>query len=139
MSTNQTRPTLQAVTGYLSNLEKPRQRSDAEALAKLMESATGQSPVMWGPSIVGFGSRHYVYESGREGDTMLVGFSARKQALTIYGLFPSETHPNVTLASQLGPHTHGKGCLYIKDLSAIDATILQTMVKNAYQTKGGTP
>jgi hypothetical protein len=100
-----------------------------------MARATGDEPVMWGPSIIGFGSRHYVYESGREGDTPLVAFSARKQALTIYGLFPAPDHENVALASTLGPHTHGKSCLYIKDLNVIDIGVLTAMITQAYHTK----
>ena len=137
--TNRTQPTNQSVEDHLAGIEGEARRRDATALTRLMANATGCEPVMWGTSIVGFGTRHYVYDSGREGDTVVVGFAARKAALTIYGLFPDPHHANVALASRLGPHTHGKGCLYLKQLDGIDLVVLTTMVAAAYQTKTARP
>lgn len=98
-----------------------------------MEEVTGVTPVMWGTGIVGIGNNHYVYASGREGDTPAVSFAARKNKITLYGvIFYLENKENVDLAKQLGPHTHGKGCLYIKTLDGINLAILKKMIKNAY-------
>src|SRR5438046_2212522 len=83
--------------------------ADAKALVKLMQNAAGEKPKMWGPSIIGFGSHHYVYDSGREGDMPVVAFSPRKAATVLYGLSDSEA-----LLPKLGKHTRGKGCVYIK-------------------------
>lgn len=121
MKANKTQPTKLPVVDYLQSIEYDRQRYDATELMGLMEEVTGLKPIMWGTSIVGFGSYHYVYATGREGDTVAVGFSARNAALTIYGLFHyEENKENIKLAHRLGKHTHGKGCVYIKSLDAIN-------------------
>jgi len=89
---------------------------------------------VWGPSIVAFGRHHYVHETGRSGDTVAIGFSVRKQALVLYGVsHDGQQEENVELAARLGPHSTGKGCLYIKKLSDVDLEILTVMVKNAYK------
>ncbi len=98
-----------------------------------MSEVTGESPQMWGSSIIGFGVHHYIYETGREGDTVKVGFAPRKQALVLYGLKFYEV--NIELLKNLGPHTSGKGCLYIKDLDAIDLPILKELILTAYASK----
>jgi len=85
---------------------------------------------MWGTGIVGFGSLHYVYASGREGDTAAVGFAARKNALAIYGL--SDAEESAELIEKLGPHGSGKGCLYINDLESIHTGVLKKLIKAAY-------
>ena len=133
---NKTQATTEPVELYLAGIKDPAQRTDAQLLDELLQKATGAKPVMWGSSIVGYGSYHYIYESGREGDTCAVGFSARKAALTIYGLFHYETNQqNIELAGKLGVYTHGKGCLYIKKLSDIDQDVLAQMAKSAFRAR----
>jgi hypothetical protein len=104
-------------------------RADAKALAGLMQKVTGDEPRMWGPSIVGFGSYHYTYESGREGDAPLVGFSPRKAANVLYGATGFAGAEK--LLARLGRHTTGKGCLYIKKLADVDMNVLETLVEKA--------
>jgi hypothetical protein len=94
-----------------------------------MQKVTGDEPRMWGPSIVGFGSYHYVYESGREGDNLVVGFSPRKAANVLYGAIGFDGAE--ALLAKLGKHTTGKGCLYIKNLADVDAKVLETLIENA--------
>jgi uncharacterized protein YdhG (YjbR/CyaY superfamily) len=97
-----------------------------------MESISKEKPVMWGSAIIGFGTRHYVYESGREGDTMIVGFSPRKQAIALYlagGLEPLQAE-----LSKLGKHETGKGCLYIKSLSDVDTNVLKKILTKSYKS-----
>src|SRR5271156_5476844 len=129
MADSKTKPTQISVAAYLDALTDETKRADAKALVKLMQSATGEKPKMWGPSIVGFGSYHYTYESGREGDMPLVGFSPRKAATVLYvtmGFDGAET-----LLAKLGKHTTGKGCLYIKKLAHVDIRVLETLVEKA--------
>jgi hypothetical protein len=133
MATNKTRPTKISVAAFVNGLPEPARRSEAKALIKLMKLATGQKPKMWGPSIIGFGTRHYKYESGREGDTVLVGFSPRKPATVLYGLTGSKDA--VALLAKLGKHTTGKGCLYIKTLSEVDQKVLQRLIVKAVAAK----
>jgi hypothetical protein len=126
MAENKTKPTQASVKSYLSAIEDEDRRKDCEALAKLMTKATKKKPKMWGTSIVGFGSYHYKYESGREGDSCLVGFSSRKSDISIYGLvnFPGQDK----LFSKLGKHKMGKGCLYVRKVNDIDSKILEQLV-----------
>ena len=134
MKANKTQPTQLSVAEYFAAIENEEQRDDAVALAALMEAATGLPPVLWGTAIIGFGTYHYVYESGREGDTPIISFAVRKNALTLYGvMFYEHNEDNMQLAANLGPHTHGKGCLYIKRLQDIDVKILREMIANAYR------
>src|SRR5215831_18128806 len=86
MAENKTKPTKVSVAAYIAAITDPVRRADAKALVKLMQSATGEKPKMWGPSIIGFGSYHYTYDTGREGDMPLIGFSPRKAATVVYGL-----------------------------------------------------
>ena len=104
--------------GYIGALTDEAKRADAKALVKLMQGATGEKPKMWGPSIIGFGSYHYKYESGREGDMPLAGFSPRKAATVVYGM--SGFSECEALLGKLGKHTTGGGCLYIKKLTDVD-------------------
>ena len=139
MQKNITQPTENSVDGYLSSISDRKKQSDAKQLLKIMQEATKELPVLWGPSIIGFGNYHYKYASGREGDTPVVSFAVRKNAITLYGvLFYEQNEENVKLAQQLGPHSHGKGCLYIKDLNAIDQAVLKKMLRNAYAARSGT-
>lgn len=126
MAENKTRPTKLSVAAFIDALTGETRKADAKALVKLMQGATGEKPAMWGPSIIGFGSRHYKYESGREGDMPVVGFSPRKTATVLYstmGFSGSDA-----LLAMLGKHTTGKGCLYIRKLADVDQKVLEEMV-----------
>jgi hypothetical protein len=132
MTENKTKPTASTVSSFLSKIKDRDLRKDCDTIIELMESISHQKPVMWGSAIIGFGTRHYVYESGREGDTMIVGFSPRKQAIALYlagGLEP--LHDEL---SKLGEHTTGKGCLYIKTLADVDTKILQKILAKSYRS-----
>src|SRR5882757_5835356 len=126
MADNKTKPTKISVAEFIDALTDPSRRADAKALVKLMQKAAGEKPKMWEPSIIGFGSHHYVYDSGREGDMPLIAFSPRKAATVLYGLSDSEA-----LLPKLGKHTRGKGCVYIKKLSDVDEDVLKTMAAKA--------
>jgi hypothetical protein len=126
MADNKTKPTKISVAAFINALADPARRADAKALVKVMQSAAGEKPQMWGPSIIGFGSYHYRYESGREGDMPLVGFSPRKAATVLYNLTASGD--SKALLAKLGTHTTGKGCLYIKKLADVDQQVLKAMV-----------
>jgi hypothetical protein len=118
MADNKTKPTEISVAAFIAGITDETRRVDAQALVKLMQSATGEKPKMWGPSIVGFGSYHYKYDSGREGDMPLAGFSPRKAATVLYGV--TGAGDSEALLAKLGKHTTGKGCLYIKKLGDVD-------------------
>ena len=107
MAENKTKLTGLSVAAFIDAITDPARRADAKALVKLMQSATGEKPKMWGPSIIGFGSSHYKYESGREGDTPLAGFSPRKSATVLYGV--TGCAGAEALLATLGKHTTGKG------------------------------
>jgi hypothetical protein len=126
MAENKTKMTEASVESYLSAIEDETRRKDCEALAKLMARATKEKPKMWGTSIVGFGSYHYKYESGREGDSCMAGFSSRKGDISLYLLasFPGREE----LLSKLGKHKAGKGCLYIGRMSDVDPKVLEQLV-----------
>lgn len=125
MAANKTKLTEVSVKEFIDALPDEAKRADAKALVKLMQQATGEKAKMWGPSIIGFGSYHYVYDSGREGEMPLVGFSPRKAATVLYNV------KDEALLSKLGKHTTGKGCLYIKRLADVDQTVLEAMVVNS--------
>lgn len=129
MAELKTRPNATSVAAFLDRVEDPQRRRDAKALLKLMREATGQRPRMWGDSVVGFGTWHYRYASGREGDWFVTGFSPRKRALTLY-LMCDITPLSADLA-RLGPHSTGKGCLYIRRLSEVDVGVLRRLVERA--------
>ncbi len=122
MADNKTKPTKLSVAAFIDAITDPAKRADAKALVKLMQSATGEKPKMWGPSIIGFGSYHYTYDSGREGDMPIIGFSPRKAATVLYNMCGSET-----LRAKLGKHMDGKGCLYIKRLADVDQQVLEAL------------
>jgi hypothetical protein len=126
MSDNKTKATQLSVMAFIEALPDPAKRADAKELIKLMQSATGEKPKMWGPSIIGFGSYHYKYESGREGDMPVVGFSPRKPATVLYGMRASADVD--ALLAKLGKHTTGKGCVYIKKLADVDRKVLEKLV-----------
>lgn len=130
MSENKTKPTEESVEAFIHNIESPKRRSDSVAMLQIMREVTGAEPVMWG-NIVGFGKNHYKYESGREGDIMAVGFAPRKAALTLYGVLYYEQ--NVDRIADLGGVTTGKGCIYIKDLSAVNEPVLRELIAASYK------
>jgi hypothetical protein len=133
MAANKTKPTDVSVASFVNALAEPAKRSDAKALMILMKRATGESPKMWGASIIGFGTYHYSYESGRQGDTVLVGFSPRKPAMVLYGVTGSKGAEE--LLAKLGNHTSGKGCLYIKKLADVDQKVLEQLLVAAVAEK----
>jgi hypothetical protein len=126
MAENKTKATKVSVAAFVDALTDDTKRADTKALVKMMQSATGEKPAMWGPSIIGFGSYHYVYESGREGDMPLVGFSPRKAAIVLYSMTGAKGAE--ALLAKLGKHTTGKGCLYVKKLADVDEKVLERLV-----------
>jgi hypothetical protein len=132
MPENKTQKTTASVSGFIAGIADERKRKDAETLIAMMKRVTGETPKMWGPSIIGFGSHHYRYESGREGDWPRVGFSPRKQNLVLYITDGFEDYG--ALLGKLGKHSTGKACLYIKRLDDVDATVLETMVGRSYNS-----
>jgi hypothetical protein len=118
------------VRGFLDRVQHPVRRRDADTLLELMTRATGEPARMWGSSIIGFGTYHYKYASGREGDAPAAGFSPRKAATTIYLADGIGPHPE--LLERLGPHTTGVGCLYVKDLAQVDLAVLEELVTSSY-------
>lgn len=133
MGENKTKATDASVQGYLAAIEDGQRRRDCEALATLMTKATKHPPKMWGSSIVGFGSYHYRYESGRQGDSCLVGFSSRKGDISVYGLHAAADARE--LLARLGKHKAGKGCVYIKTLADVDLAVLAKLVAGAAAEK----
>lgn len=127
MSDLKTRPTGASVEAFIDAVEHPRRREDARTLLELMHRVTGEEPVMWGPSIVGYGSYHYRYASGQEADWPVVGFSPRKQNLSIYIMTGFEASD--ALLSRLGKHKTGKSCLYVNKLADVDLEVLETLVR----------
>jgi hypothetical protein len=129
MAENKTKATDASVGDYLATIDDEARREDCEALVGLMAKATKQPPRMWGASIVGFGSYHYRYASGREGGACVVGFSSRKGDISVYGL--NAAAGAADLLSKLGKHKTGKGCVYIKRLTEIDLKVLAMLVASA--------
>jgi Domain of unknown function (DU1801) len=114
-----------SVEAFLQGIDDPRRLQDCRTVLAMMKKASKSDAKMWGTSIIGFGSYHYKYESGHEGDMCVIGFSPRKAALAIYLLRGLEEHRE--LLARLGKHTTGKGCLYIKRLEDVDLGVLDTM------------
>jgi len=125
MVENKTKLTKVSPAAFLAKVDGDQRRKDCRELVALMRDVTGQPPKMWGSSIVGFDRYHYRYESGREGDSLLTGFSPRKQELVLY-LGPGLE--NKKLMAKLGKHKTGKGCLYLRTLDDIDRTVLRALV-----------
>jgi hypothetical protein len=131
-----TAPTGQPVEEFLAAVPDERRRADAHTLIGLMREVTGEEPVMWGPSVIGFGTYHYRYASGHEGDSALAGFSPRKQHLVVYLVGEFEGRYAATLA-RLGPHKTGKGCLYLKSLDGVDMAALRELVDRSMRVRKG--
>ena len=119
------------VYAFLNSISGEKKRQDSFAILKLMQETTNAKPKMWGDSIVGFGSYHYKYASGREGDWFLTGFSPRKQNLTIYIMPGFEKYE--TLLNKLGRHSTGKSCLYIKKFENVDLDVLKELIEQSVQ------
>lgn len=126
MAEAKTKATKASVTAYLNAIEDPVRRKDCRTLATLMAKVTNEKPTMWGTSIVGFGSYHYKYDSGHEGDSCLTGFASRSTGISVYlmGDFPGRT----ALFAKLGKHKMAKACLTIRRLSDVDLVVLEQLV-----------
>ncbi len=135
MAENKTKETDRSPEAYLAAIPDEARRKDCVALSKLMAKASKHPPKMWGSSIVGFGSYHYRYESGREGDMCLVGFASRKGDISVYGLNAAPDHDR--LLASLGKVKFGKGCLYIGRLADVDLKVLEKLVAGAVRAKRG--
>ena len=129
MAKMKTTPTQASVDAYLDAVEDEKKRADCRAIAAMMAEATGAPARMWGPSIVGFGTYHYRYASGREGDFMETGFAARKRAITLYIMAGFSEYGD--LLAKLGKHDTGKSCLYVKRLADVDQAVLREMVERS--------
>jgi hypothetical protein len=130
VATNATHPTGEPVTAFLDSVADERRRTDGHALRLLLEEVTGERAAMWGSSIVGVGTRANTNTAGTS-DWFIVGFSPRKAALTIYGIRGDDRDPDPLLGA-LGPHTTGKGCVYLKRLDQIDRTVLEQLVRKVW-------
>jgi hypothetical protein len=127
MAELKTAPTGESAMAFLNALSDEGRRRDCFTMLALMQAATGQEPVMWGSSIVGFGNYHYKYASGREGDWFLTGFSPRKAALTLYIMAGFARYAD--LLAQLGKYSTGKSCLYVKRLQDVNLAVLQELIE----------
>ena len=123
-----------SVDGFLKSVADERKRKDSYLLIDMMSEITGERPKMWGPSIIGFGSYHYKYESGHEGDMALAGFSPRKQSISVYlmaGAAEIESEGSGNLFENLGKYKMGKGCLYINKLEDVNLEVLKEMIESS--------
>ena len=129
MRENKTKPTEASVDGYIDSRANERQSSDCRELIALLEKVTRQPPRMWGPSIVGFGTYRYTYDSGHSGEAPLAGFAVRGRELVVY--VSVEGGEQQALLSRLGKHRMGKVCLYFKQLADLDKSVLEQLVTNS--------
>lgn len=129
MAELKTKPSELSVQAFLNSIEDPQKKSDGIEISKLMEKISGSNPKMWGGSIVGFGDYHYKYASGREGDWFLVGFSPRKQNISLYLMCAIDTGSKYY--ETLGKFKHGKSCIYIRKLDDINRDVLKEMIKDS--------
>lgn len=132
MAENKTIATTEPVSAYLAGIADPQRRADCEQLQQMMQDITGCPAVMWGPAIVGFDQYHYRYDSGREGDMCVVGFSSRKTDISIYLVAASDKQQQ--LLTQLGKHKMGKSCLSVRRLSDIQLPVLQQLIEDSVAT-----
>ncbi len=130
-----TKPTKYDVEKFLNKVEDEKKREDSFRVLEMMKKITKEDPVMWGPSLIGFGSYHYKYASGREGDWFVTGFSPRKQNLTLYIMSGFNEYDE--LLAKLGKHKTGKSCLYIKNLDDVDQNVLKEMIKKSFKKISG--
>ncbi|PID15283.1 hypothetical protein CSV63_08950 [Sporosarcina sp. P34] len=120
-----------SVTDFIESVENEKKKIDAYHLLAIFEEVTGYEAKMWGPSIIGFGSYHYKYVSGREGDAPLVGFSPRKKKISLYLDYESEEREE--LLENFGKHTKSKACIYVNKLADIDANVLKDLIKHTVE------
>ena len=132
-----TRPTDADVTAYLDGVADARRQHDARAVVELMSEVTGAPPQMWGTSTIGFGRQPYRTADGKEREWFAVGLAPRKAALTLYGL--TYYGSNTDLLERLGPHSTGKGCVYVKRLDDVDREVLTDLVRRAWETNNEQP
>ncbi len=130
MAELKTKPTKANVDEFLAKVEDETQRADSRVILDIMRKISGEPPVMWGPTMIGFGQYHYKYESGHEGDSFRIGFSPRKGQMSLY-FMPGVCKFQNYLA-KLGKHKMGKACLYIKKLADVDVNVLREMIEAAY-------
>jgi hypothetical protein len=135
MPENKTKPTGASVSEFLDGVANGTRRQDARTLVAMMTRVTGAEPQMWGPSIVGFGTQHYRYESGREGDMPRIGFSPRKANLALYVL--TGAGGEAALLARLGKHATGVSCLYLNKLADVDMAVLEALASDAWARSGG--
>jgi hypothetical protein len=128
---NKTQPTKASVTKFLNNIEHETRQADGKRLLTLFKEITGEKPVMWGDSIVGFGQYHYKYASGREGDFLMTGFSPRKSNLSLYVMDGFKQRDQ--LLAKLGKHKTSVACLYINKLSDVDESVLKQLIQKSYE------
>lgn len=133
MAEAKTKPTSQSPEAFIHTLPEAKQ-ADALKLLEIMRQETGETPIMWGGSIIGFGHFRYRYASGHSGETAKIGFSPRKQALTLYLSFDMSAYEKELAA--LGKHSRSKGCLYIKRLSDVDEGALRQLIRKAFADSG---
>jgi len=131
MAENKTKPTAASVDDFIANIENPRRRADALAALKIYKEVTGLPPVMWGPSIIGFGSLHYVYETGREGDMPAAAFSPRKASMTLY--VGNHFEGAQELYAKLGKYKKSRACLYINKFEDVDLDVLREIIARDYR------
>ena len=129
MAKNKTQPTKQSVDSFLNAVENEQRKKDGFEVLELMKDITGEDPVLWGPSLIGFGKYHYPYESGREGDFFRTGFSPRKTALTLYIMSGFSRYDD--LMKKLGKYKTGKSCLYVKKLDDVDREVLRELIEES--------
>jgi hypothetical protein len=131
MATNKTTETTKSVSGFIKAVDNETKRNDSLQLVALMKEISGFEPKMWGPTIIGFGTYHYKYDSGHEGDAPLIGFSPRKDAIVLY--LESDFPKRESLLKKFGKHKTGASCVYVKKLADIDMTVLKEMVNASLQ------
>lgn len=132
MSEPKMKETDASVTDFIENVESEKKKADAYRLLEIFKEVTGYDAKMWGPSIIGFGSYHYKYASGREGDAPLVGFSPRKAKISLYLAYEGEEREK--LLEGFGKHTKSKACIYVNKLADIDTNVLKVLIKHTVET-----
>jgi len=129
MAENKTKKTNDPVEDFINAVDNEQKQKDSWDMIALMKDVTGHEPRMWGSSLIGFGTYHYKYESGREGDFFLTGFSPRKTAFTVYIMPGFDPYPE--LMEKLGPYKTGKSCLYLKNLDVVDRKVLEKLIRRS--------
>ena len=131
MAQLKTQPNDKSVTDFLDSVDNDTRREDSFAILALMKEVTGEEPIMWGDSIIGFGTYRYKYASGREAEWFLTGFSPRVQNLTLYIMDGFDKYDE--LLGDLGPHSTGKACLYVRDLEKVDRGVLEDLIARSLE------